>query len=45
MSDLDRIFNDVGYANYYIIKEAMNPEFKKITKEMETMCIDSIEKY
>ena len=42
MSDLDRIFNDVGYANNYIIKEAMNPEYKKIPKEMETMYINSM---
>ena len=42
MSDLDRIFNDVGNANYYIVKEAMNPEFKKIPKEMETPYVDSM---
>ena len=42
MSDLDRIFNDVGYANFYIIKEAMNPEFKKFPKEMEKTLVDSM---
>ena len=40
--DLDRMFDDLPEANWYICKEAMNPELKKIPKELEKVMIDSI---
>ena len=42
MCDLDRIFDDIGYANWYISKESMNPELKKIPKDFEGPMIESI---
>ena len=41
-NDFDRMFNDVAEANWYIIKEGMNHEYKKIPKEMEQTMINSI---
>ena len=42
LSDIDRIFDDVGNANWVISKETMNPELKKIPKDFEKPMIDSI---
>lgn len=41
LSDLDRIFDDVGFANYHITKEMMSPRMKKTPKEFEGAIIDS----
>ena len=41
LSDMDRIFNDIGYANFYISKEMMVPSLKNTPKEMEGIMIDS----
>lgn len=35
MEDLDRMFDDVGYAGWYITKTIMVPEMSKIPAEME----------
>ena len=35
MEDFDRIFDDVGYAAYYITKNIMDPRLSSITKEEE----------
>ena len=40
--DFDRMFNDVAEANWYISKEMMNPELKKIPKDFEKAMVDSI---
>lgn len=40
--DLDRIFDDIGNANWVISKEIMNPDLKKIPKDFENVMIDSI---
>lgn len=41
-SDLDRIFDNVGNANWYISKESMIPALKNIPKELEGSMIDSM---
>ena len=41
LSDLDRIYDDVGFANYYIVKEMMIPAMKNTPKEFEAAIIDS----
>ena len=40
--DLDRMFDDIGNANWIISKETMNHELKKIPKELENPFIESI---
>ena len=42
LSDLDRIFDDVGNANWYISKETMVPDLKKIPKEFEGPMIENL---
>ena len=42
LQDLDRIFDDVGNANWVISKETMNHELKKTPKGFEQSIIDSI---
>ena len=42
LSDLDRMFDDVGYANWYISKEIMVPDLKKVPKEFEPTMIENI---
>ena len=41
LSDMDRFFDDVGFANYYITKEIMVPAMKNTPKELEGAIIDS----
>ena len=40
--DFDRMFDDLPEANWIISKDAMNPELKKIPKDMEKVMIDAI---
>ena len=40
--DMDRIFDDVGYANWVISKDAMNHELKKTPNDKEPSIIASI---
>lgn len=35
LSDMDRIFDDIGEANWHIVKNMMNPKLKDTPKEME----------
>ena len=42
LSDLDRIFDDIGYANFYISKEMMVPALKNTPKEFEGVMIESM---
>ena len=37
--DMDRIFNNVGEANWYIIKNMMNPKLKNTPKDMDNTMI------
>lgn len=41
MQDFDRIFDDTGYAAYYIFKNIMNPEPSNISEEDENHFIKS----
>ena len=41
LSDLDRIYDDIGFANYYIVKEMIVRAMKNIPKEFEGAIIDS----
>lgn len=41
MEDFDRIFDDAGYASYYIFKNIMNPEPSNISEENEKNFIKS----
>ena len=41
-NDFDRMFDDLAEANWYITKEGMNHEYRKIPKEMEQVMINSI---
>ena len=42
LCDLDRIFDDVGKANWHISKETMVPDLKKVPKEFEGPMIENI---
>lgn len=39
LSDMDRIFNDVGEANWHIVKNIMNPNAKNTPTELENTMI------
>ncbi len=39
LQDMDRIFNDVGEANWHIVKNMMNPALKNSPKEMDATMV------
>ncbi len=39
LQDMDRIFNDVGEANWHIVKHMMNPALKNSPKEMDATMV------
>ena len=49
LSDLDRTFNDIGEANWHIVKNMMNPKLKDTPAAMEpamiTMCGEGSDTY
>ena len=44
MQDIERIFDDVGYAGYYISKSIMNPSLANAPNQMKEKMIESLAK-
>lgn len=42
MQDIERIFDNVGYAGYYIAKSIMNPALADVSKEIEVKMTEAL---